>query len=126
MGSTLELLRRSGAGVANSASVEIAIARLESAPNGEDIHETLAARHVPFLKQIMALYGIRQRKQRHTYACLLAQAGADHPTISKLFGHADTRIMSRHYAHLCDRTLAIAVNLFLPSFAQARKNNGRR
>ena len=53
---------------------------------------------------------------RHTYASLLAQAGADLLTISKLLGHADTRITSRHYAHLCDRTLANAVKNFLPNF----------
>lgn len=55
---------------------------------------------------------------RHTYASLLAQAGADLLTISKLLGHADTRITSRHYAHLCDKTLANAVNRFLPSFGE--------
>jgi integrase len=53
---------------------------------------------------------------RHTYASLLAQAGADLLTISKLLGHADTRITSRHYAHLCDKTLANTVNKLLPSF----------
>ncbi len=58
---------------------------------------------------------------RHTYASLLAQAGADLLTISKLLGHADTRITSRHYAHLCDKTLANAVNRFLPVFAEVVK-----
>jgi len=53
---------------------------------------------------------------RHTYASLLAQAGADLLTISKLLGHADTRITARHYAHLCDRTLANAVEKLLPNF----------
>lgn len=53
---------------------------------------------------------------RHTYASLLAQAGADLLTISKLLGHADTRVTSRHYAHLCDKTLSDVVNLLLPSF----------
>lgn len=53
---------------------------------------------------------------RHTYASLLAQAGADLLTISKLLGHADTRITSRHYAHLCDKTLAHAVTTLLPKF----------
>lgn len=53
---------------------------------------------------------------RHTYASLLAQAGADLLTISKLLGHADTRITSRHYAHLCDATLSNAVRDFLPGF----------
>lgn len=57
---------------------------------------------------------------RHTYASLLAQAGTDLLTISKLLGHADTRVTSRHYAHLCDKTLANAVNRFLPSFGHQK------
>ena len=60
---------------------------------------------------------------RHTYASLLAQAGADLLTISKLLGHADTRITSRHYAHLCDKTLANAVNRFLPNFGVSPADN---
>lgn len=56
---------------------------------------------------------------RHTYASCLAQAGVDLLTISKLLGHADTRITSKHYAHLADKTLAAAVTK-LPSFAQDR------
>ena len=36
-------------------------------------------------------------------------------TIAKLLGHADTRITSKHYAHLADKTLAAAVTK-LPSF----------
>jgi integrase len=41
--------------------------------------------------------------------------GEDLLTISKLLGHADTRITSRHYAHLRDNTLKAAVAR-LPSF----------
>ncbi|MGA7750344.1 MAG: tyrosine-type recombinase/integrase [Gallionella sp.] len=52
---------------------------------------------------------------RHTYASHLAQLGVDLLTISKLLGHADTRITSKHYAHLADSTLAEAVKK-LPSF----------
>ncbi|HSD61131.1 MAG TPA: site-specific integrase [Burkholderiales bacterium] len=52
---------------------------------------------------------------RHTYASHLAQAGVDLLTISKLLGHADTRITAKHYAHLADTTLAQAVTK-LPSF----------
>jgi integrase len=50
---------------------------------------------------------------RHTYASALAQRGVDLLAISKLLGHADTRITSRHYAHLCDDSLRAAV-AFLP------------
>lgn len=56
---------------------------------------------------------------RHTYASHLAQAGVDLLTISKLLGHADTRITSKHYAHLADKTLASAV-MKLPSFQADR------
>lgn len=62
---------------------------------------------------------------RHTYASLLAQAGADLLTISKLLGHADTRITSRHYAHLCDKTLANTVRALLPSFGHQPDNKVR-
>ena len=41
---------------------------------------------------------------------------ADLLTISKLLGHADTRITSKHYAHLADKTLAAAITK-LPSFS---------
>jgi len=60
--------------------------------------------------------GIRFHELRHTYASLLAQAGAGLLTISKLLGHADTRVTARHYAHLCDKTLANTVSTLLPGF----------
>jgi integrase len=66
---------------------------------------------------------LRFHEARHSYASALAQAGADLLTISKLLGHADTRITSRHYAHLCDRTLANAVNKLLPTFGAAEATN---
>lgn len=56
---------------------------------------------------------------RHTFASTLAQLGVDLLTISKLLGHADTRITSRHYAHLCDKTLADAVKK-LPSYGHVK------
>ena len=52
-----------------------------------------------------------------------AKAGTDLLTISKLLGHADTRETSRHYAHLCDRTLANAVNAPLPDFGAIEQSN---
>jgi integrase len=58
---------------------------------------------------------VRFHELRHTYASHLAQAGVDLLTISKLLGHADTRITSRHYAHLSDKTFTDAVAK-LPSF----------
>ncbi len=66
---------------------------------------------------------LRFHEARHSYASALAQAGADLLTISKLLGHADTRITSRHYAHLCDKTLANAVNTLLPAFGTTDATN---
>jgi integrase len=66
---------------------------------------------------------LRFHEARHSYASALAQAGADLLTISKLLGHADTRITSRHYAHLCDKTLANAVNNLLPDFGAVEESN---
>ncbi len=65
---------------------------------------------------------LRFHECRHTYASTLAQAGTDLLTISKLLGHADTRVTSRHYAHLCDATLAKAVNNHLPDFGSDETN----
>lgn len=56
---------------------------------------------------------------RHTYASMLAQNGVDLLSISKLLGHADIRITSRHYAHLCDQTLRNAAYK-LPSFGHIK------
>jgi integrase len=66
---------------------------------------------------------LRFHEARHSYASALAQAGADLLTISKLLGHADTRITSRNYAHLGDRTLANAVNNMLPDFGSEDASN---
>jgi integrase len=74
-------------------------------------------------KQAKVEPAITFHELRHTYASLLAQAGADLLTISKLLGHADTRVTARHYAHLCDKTLANAVNALLPSFGSEAAGN---
>lgn len=58
---------------------------------------------------------------RHTYASHLAQAQVPLLTISKLLGHADTRMTVRHYAHLAEKTLADAV-ANLPSFEPDRQS----
>src|SRR3569623_3551796 len=49
------------------------------------------------------------------YAALLANAGCELLVISKLLGHADTRVTSRHYAQLLDKTISNAVRTLLPS-----------
>jgi len=74
--------------------------------------------HVRPLQEANQVAGIeppvRFHELRHTYASQLAQHGVDLLTISKLLGHADTRVTARHYAHLSDQTLRAAVEK-LPS-----------
>ncbi len=74
------------------------------------VRPLLKACEVAKIKPALAFHELR-----HSYASHLAQAGVDLLTISKLLGHADTRITSKHYAHLADKTLAAAVTK-LPSF----------
>src|SRR5262249_47329802 len=84
-------------------------------------HEVRPMKEACQLAKIQPAVGFHEL--RHTYASLLAQSGADLLTISKLLGHADTRITSRHYAHLCDRTLATAVIAHLPGFGHASRRS---
>jgi integrase len=87
-------------------------ARTDGTAWGKNHHVRPLARAcaVAKVRPAVAFHGLR-----HTYASHLAQAGVDLLTISKLLGHADTRITSKHYAHLADKTLAAAVTK-LPSF----------
>lgn len=90
----------------------LVFARADGAAWGKNYHvrPLLAACEKAKIQPAVAFHELR-----HTYASHLAQAGVDLLTISKLLGHADTRITNKHYAHLADRTLAAAVTK-LPSF----------
>lgn len=52
---------------------------------------------------------------RHTYASLLAMAGAPLNVIAQNLGHADTRMCERHYAHLAPSYLAETIRKFAPT-----------
>ena len=51
---------------------------------------------------------------RHSYASLLVMAGAELMAVSKILGHADSRMVDRHYSHLKQTWLHEQVNKFLP------------
>jgi len=53
---------------------------------------------------------------RHTYGSLLAMRGVPLAVISEALGHADTRITSRHYAHLLPSYVADTIRANLPRF----------
>ena len=52
---------------------------------------------------------------RHTYASALATAGVPLQMIAEALGHADTRMTSRHYAHLLPSAVADAIRAHLPN-----------
>lgn len=53
---------------------------------------------------------------RHTYGSALAMRGVQLQVIAEALGHADTRITSRHYAHLLPSYVADTVRAHLPNF----------
>lgn len=53
---------------------------------------------------------------RHTYGSLLASRGVSLQVISELLGHSDTRITSKHYAHLMPSFVADTLRANLPEF----------
>ncbi len=54
---------------------------------------------------------------RHAYGSLLVRAGAPLQVVSEALGHADTRMTTRHYAHLQPGFVADTVRAHLPRFS---------
>jgi integrase len=53
---------------------------------------------------------------RHTFASHAVMAGMTIEVLAQQLGHKDTRITTRHYAHLCPTFKAEAVKRYAPSF----------
>jgi integrase len=60
---------------------------------------------------------------RHTYASLLAMAGAPLNVVAQNLGHADTRMCERHYAHLAPSYVAETIRKFAPTFGTVEESN---
>ena len=52
---------------------------------------------------------------RHSYASALVAAGMPMAMVAKLTGHADTRMLERHYAHLATSDLSRALEALAPT-----------
>lgn len=59
---------------------------------------------------------------RHSYASFLARKGVPLQVIAEALGHSDTRVTSRHYAHLCKTYVADTIRASLPSFGIEKSN----
>ena len=53
---------------------------------------------------------------RHTYASMLVKAGVHLLIVAHSLGHADTRMVEKHYGHLAPSHVAQAIRANLPSF----------
>jgi integrase len=53
---------------------------------------------------------------RHTYASTLVKAGVHLSIVAQSLGHADTRMVEKHYGHLAPSHVAQAIRAHLPSF----------
>lgn len=60
---------------------------------------------------------------RHTYASALAMRGVPLNVIAAQLGHADTRVTTRHYAHLAPNYVADTVRAALPSLGIVEGTN---
>ena len=60
---------------------------------------------------------------RHTYGSLLASKGVSLQVIAELLGHSDTRITSRHYAHLLPSYVSDTLRANLPQFTEIKMDN---
>ena len=60
---------------------------------------------------------------RHTYGSILAMRGVSLQVIAEALGHADTRMTSRHYAHLAPSYVADTIRAHLPAFGASERDN---
>ena len=60
---------------------------------------------------------------RHTFASHLTMAGAPTLVVAKSLGHADTRMVEKHYAHLAEDWVAEKIREVAPSLGIKSKSN---
>jgi integrase len=53
---------------------------------------------------------------RHSYASLAVMAGAPLHVVGKNLGHADTRMVEKHYGHMADSYVADTIRAAAPRF----------
>jgi site-specific recombinase XerD len=63
---------------------------------------------------------------RHTYASSLVQAGVSLAIVAEALGHADMRMVSKHYGHLAPSHVADAIRAHLPALGVELDNTVTR
>jgi integrase len=60
---------------------------------------------------------------RHTYASLMIMNGAPLMVVARNLGHADTRMVEKHYGHLAQSFISDAIRAAAPRFGIAAESN---
>jgi integrase len=60
---------------------------------------------------------------RHTWASLSVMAGVPLMVVARNLGHADTRMVEKHYGHLAPSYVADAIRAGAPKFGAIKRNN---
>lgn len=105
--------------VAGRSAGELAFLRADGAPWGKS-HQARPLRDA--CKSARILPAIDFHGLRHTYASALAMQGVPLQVIAEALGHSDTRITSRHYAHLMPSFVADTIRKHLPNFGVTKDN----
>ena len=87
--------------------------------NGRPWHPAEQKRPIKQAAEAVGLVDVSFHILRHTYGTFLAQAGVPLQVIAEALGHADTRITSRHYAHLMPSYVKDTIRAALPAFGVA-------
>ncbi|WP_291271807.1 site-specific integrase [Geothrix sp.] len=64
---------------------------------------------------------VRFHELRHTYASMLVNAGCPLVYVAAQLGHADTRMVEKHYGHLAPNALADAVRKLMPDLGLVKR-----
>ncbi|MGE5242301.1 MAG: tyrosine-type recombinase/integrase [Bacteroidota bacterium] len=73
------------------------------------------------IKPAISFHGLR-----HTYASLAIMNGAPPMVVARNLGHADTRMVERHYGHLSESWLAIEIKAKVPELGIVKTANVAR
>jgi integrase len=60
---------------------------------------------------------------RHTWASLALMNGTPLPVVARNLGHADTRMVEKHYGHLAQSYVADAIRAGAPRFGREKPSN---
>ncbi len=76
------------------------------------------------MRDACARAGIKPRMSfhhlRHTWASLSLMAGAPHVVVARNLGHADTRMVEKHYGHLAQSYVSDTIRRTSPRFGTIR------